>query len=87
MRLQGVLSLATVPGRLADADALARAGTLDLSGVENADSAALAFLLELQRRATAAGGPLRFVGVAPRLQALITFFELDRLLPSQPETA
>lgn len=85
MQLQGELSSVTVPGRLAEADALARAGTLDLSGVQQADSAALAFLLELQRRARAAGTPLRIVGVPPQLRALITFFELEAvLLPPEP---
>lgn len=87
MQLQGELSLGTVPGRLAEADALARAGTLDLSGVGHADSAGLAFLIELQRRARAAGTPLVFTGVPPQLRALITFFDLEPVLLPLPETA
>ena len=87
MQLQGELSLGTVPGRIAEADALARAGTLDLSGVGHADSAGLAFLLELQRRARAAGTPLHIVGVPPQLRALIRFFELETVLLPPPETA
>jgi len=80
-RLQGELSLASVPGRLAEADALVRAGTLDLSGVTHADSAGLAFLLELTRRARASGASLQLVGLPPQLRSLVNFFELDNLLP------
>lgn len=80
-RLQGELSLASVPGRLAEADALARAGTLDLSGITHADSAGLAFLLELTRRARTAGTPLQLTGLPAQLRSLVNFFELDTLLP------
>jgi phospholipid transport system transporter-binding protein len=80
-RLEGELSLASVPGRLAEADALARAGTLDLSGIRHADSAGLAFMLELTRRARAAGSPLQFSSLPPQLLSLVRFFELDTVLP------
>jgi len=73
--------MASVPGRLAEADALARAGTLDLSGISHADSAGLAFLLELTRRARAAGMPLKLIGLPPQLRSLVSFFELEPLLP------
>jgi len=73
--------MASVPGRLAEADALARAGTLDLSGISHADSAGLAFLLELTRRARASGTPLKLIGLPPQLRSLVSFFELEPLLP------
>lgn len=73
--------MASVPDRLAEADALARAGTLDLSGISHADSAGLAFLLELTRRARASGTPLKLIGLPPQLRSLVSFFELEPLLP------
>lgn len=80
VRISGELSLRTVPQRLAEADAWARAGSLDLSGVTHADSAALGLLLELTRRARAAGLSLSFSGLPPSLLALVRFFELQSVL-------
>ncbi|MDP3857891.1 MAG: STAS domain-containing protein [Stagnimonas sp.] len=80
MRLEGELSLKTVPLRLAEADAIVAAGQLDLSGISQADSAGLAFLLELTRRARAAGTPLRLLNPPPQLASLVHFFDLDTML-------
>lgn len=80
MSLPAELNLATVPGLLPQAAALAAAGELDLSGVRSVDSAGLAFLLELQRRARAAGGSLRLRGAGDRVRRLAVFFELEPLL-------
>lgn len=80
MRIDGELTLKTVPARLADADAWSRAGRLDLSGVSHADSAGLALLLELSRRAMAAGTPLTLHSLSPQLASLVAFFELESVL-------
>lgn len=61
-------------------DALAGAASLDLSGVTHADSAGLAFLLELRRRARDQGRELRFTGAPAQLRQLADFFGLTSAL-------
>lgn len=85
--LEGELSFARVPHWLAQADALAGAGTLDLSRVTRADSAGLALLLELRRRARAAGQALRFAAAPPQLTGLAAFFGLHDVLALEPAVA
>lgn len=80
MGLSGELSFATVSGHLAQASALIAAPTLDLSGVTRCDSAGIAFLLELQRRAQAANRPLTFTGASPQLQELAQSYGLSGIL-------
>lgn len=80
MTLPAELTLATLPAVLDQADGLAAAGTLDLAGVQRADSAGIALLLELTRRAAAQGRPLALSGVQPQLRGLIEFFELESAL-------
>lgn len=87
MALTGELTVESVPALLGQADALARCGTLDLSQVGNADSAGVAFLLELTRRARRAGQPLQLTGAGPQLRRLVAFFGLEsalQLSPAQP---
>ncbi|WP_207766003.1 STAS domain-containing protein [Solimonas fluminis] len=74
------LDLASVPGLMSRADALAAGGTLDLSGVREVDSAGVAFLVELQRRAQRQQRTLAFTGAGEGLRRLAAFFELDTLL-------
>lgn len=74
------LDLASVPGLMSRADALAASGTLDLSGVQEVDSAGVAFLVELQRRAQRQQRTLAFSGAGERLRRLAAFFEVDTLL-------
>lgn len=74
------LDLASVPGLMSRADALAAGGTLDLSGVREVDSAGVAFLVELQRRAQRQQRTLAFTGAGESLRRLAAFFELDTLL-------
>lgn len=64
----------------ARADALTADGRVDLSDVRHVDSAGVALLLEMKRRALRAGRPLEFVGVPPQLLGLIGFFGVDTLL-------
>ena len=76
----GPLGFAEVPQYLGQLDQLATAGTLDLSHVTQADSAGLALLLELTRRARRRGASLRFAGAPPQLRELARFFRLDSVL-------
>lgn len=78
--LQGALTLDTLPALLGRSAALCGVGTLDLSGVTRADSAGLAFLLRLQRQATATGRPLRFAGAPAQVQRLAEFLGLGAML-------
>lgn len=56
------------------------AGTLDLAQVTRADSAGIALLLELTRRARAAKAPLAIVNANPQIVSLAKFFGVDSLL-------
>jgi len=78
--LSGSLDLASVPALMSRADELAGVGRLDLSGVTAADSAGIAFLLELQRRARRQQKTLQISGAGKRIRQLAAFFEVDALL-------
>lgn len=82
--LEGELSFARVSHWLAQADALVSgalsASGLDLGKVTRADSAGLALLLELTRRAKKQGRELNLRAAPPQLLQLATFFGLDGVL-------
>jgi anti-anti-sigma factor len=80
MALSGELTVATVPGLMGQADALAASGVVDLSQVTGADSTAVAFLLELTRRAQRAGKALQITGAGDQLRRLVAFFGLESAL-------
>ena len=77
--LSGPLTSASVPGVL-KSFVPAADGVVDLSGVTEYDSAALALLLELARRTTAKGGKLRCVGAPAKLVELAGFFEIEEAI-------
>lgn len=83
MHLQGELTAITAPALLKHAAELIADGTVDLSAVTSADSAGVSLLLELKRRAMAAGKPLAFSHCPQQLRGLLTFFELEEALPIQ----
>lgn len=78
--LEGELSFARVPHWLAQADTLAASPTLDLSRITRADSAGLALLLELTRRARQQGRDLRLLAPPAQLLQLANFFGLASVL-------
>ena len=78
--LEGELSFARVPQWLAQAAALSANDTLDLSRVTRADSAGLALLLELTRRAKARGAVLKLRGAPDQVIDLARFFGLQAIL-------
>ena len=53
----------------------------DLAGVERADSAGLALLIEWMRRARRAGRPVRFLNLPPQMLEIARAASLDRVLP------
>jgi phospholipid transport system transporter-binding protein len=80
-RLQGDLTLEGVPQLLARlGNGAAVRGDLDLAGITRADSAGVALLLELKRRARAAGTEVVFRNAPPQLAHLADFFRLNPVL-------
>ena len=59
---------------------LPASGVVDLAGVAHADSAALAVLLALRRRANADGRRLTFASVPPMLDSLARVYDLEEIL-------
>jgi phospholipid transport system transporter-binding protein len=55
-------------------------GVVDLSGLEHADSAALAVLLALKRRGRAEGRALNFVAVPEKLMSLAKVYGVEDLI-------
>ena len=80
MQLQGALTMSTTPALLRHAGDFVSAGAVDLSAITTADSAGVSFLLELKRRAAAAGKPLQFNHCPAQLRGLVAFFELEDAL-------
>lgn len=80
MDLSGELGFASMPALLQRIDEILDGGTVDLSRVTRADSAGVAFLLELTRRARKSGRELKFTGAGSELRSLIEFLEIDGVL-------
>ena len=78
----GALTFANAEAVLDSASALPlpSGGVADLSGVEHADSAALAVLLALKRRAAAAGTTLAFESVPASIASIARVYGIDTLV-------
>lgn len=74
------LQFGDVEGLLKRCNKLLAGEAADLSQVERLDSAGVALLLELTRRARAQGRTLRIHGLQPRLRSLLRFFAVEDLL-------
>lgn len=83
MRAEGEWTQASAPLVLAQAKDWLDAGSLDLSGISHVDSTGVALLLELSRRAKAAGKSLRFINTPANLLRLAVFFDVSELLHLQ----
>lgn len=81
--LPAQLNFGNVTQVLERSDALLQTGSLDLAPVQQADSAGIALLLELTRRAQTLGKPLVLRGATPQLRELSAFFGVDSLLAFQ----
>lgn len=77
------LDFASVGSVLDRSEALIATGTLDLSPVQSVDSAGVALLLELTRRAKRNGKTLTLTGAAVPVRELSAFFGVDSLLSFQ----
>ena len=64
----------------ASALALPRDGVVDCSSIGAFDSAAIAVLLALKRRAAVEGRRIVFTGLAARLEALATLYDVEEML-------
>lgn len=78
--LRGELGFTTVSGLLDNADSLISKDILDVSGITRCDSAGIALLLELQRRAQRQGRKLKFSGAPEQLTKLIRSYALNGIL-------
>jgi len=80
----GALTFADARAAMAAADALAlpAGGEIDLNGIDAVDSAAIAVLLALKRRAAAEGRRLTFSHVPAALTALADVYGVEDMLVS-----
>lgn len=78
----GALTFADAAGAFAATRAmpLPSAGLVDCAGIVAVDSAAVAVLLSLKRRAANEGKTIAFANVPPALTALATLYGVDTLL-------
>ena len=83
-RLSGALTFRSIPALYAEAEPLMRADSgvdsIDLAGVDAADSAGLALLLEWQAVRPAGAGKLAIRNAPPSLLSLARLCEADGLL-------
>ncbi len=86
--LTGELSMATVPGLLAQRRLFAGKDelTIDLGGVERADSAGVALLVKWQRDARAQQRVISFQNIPPQMLAIARVSGVDELLSLNPES-
>ncbi|NOX26832.1 MAG: STAS domain-containing protein [Gammaproteobacteria bacterium] len=54
---------------------------INLAEISHADSAATAFMVELYRRVSLAGGQISFVEVPPHILSVLAMTSLDTILP------
>jgi phospholipid transport system transporter-binding protein len=82
-RVQGPVTLSTVQPLLEEGARRFDGAEVrvDLSGVTDADSAAVALLLAWTRDAAARGRHIRFEHLTKNLKSLIDLYELGELLP------
>ena len=80
----GMLTFADAAAVFEAAQGLALPGTgsVDLSGLEQADSSALAVMLALKRRAVLEGAKVTFASIPPGLTALAHVYGVEELLAS-----
>jgi anti-sigma B factor antagonist len=82
LSLVGELDMAAAPRFVSQAAEALRSGTrrlfVDLDGVTFVDSAGLAALLNVLRRATASRARLVLVGAQPQIRALLSQTRIDR---------
>lgn len=85
-RVEGDLGFGTVTALYREARRVVEgsAFTVDLGGVQRADSAGLALLVEWTREAYALNRSVRFVNMPAQLKQIASVSGLDRILPLAP---
>lgn len=87
VEISGRLDADCVPDLLASIkDWLSNGGDtlqVELGNIERADSAGIAFLLEIERRARKANKSAEFINPTDQMRAIIDFCELEQVLPLQ----
>jgi anti-sigma B factor antagonist len=63
----------------------ARKVVIDLSNVEYLDSAAIGCLMDIYRRATAAGATVKLAGVQKRVETMLTLTGANQFLEIHPD--
>ena len=89
LRVEGALNFASVTGLVTEAEALFPATgrlRIDLSGVESANSAGLALLLEWLDMARSRRLDLEYLNLPDALGRIAAFSNLGTLLPLAPPT-
>lgn len=83
LQIVGPLTFDSAAGQLGALGVLARGSRLllDLSGVTEVDSSAVALLLHWFRQACSAGAELQFVSPPPGLRQLASVYGVNELLP------
>jgi phospholipid transport system transporter-binding protein len=89
MAVTGALTLATVAADLAQGKAAIAEGarSVDLAGVGELDSSALALLLAWLREARRLGGELAFSNLPQGLTTIARLYGVAELLPASPASA
>lgn len=90
LRVEGALDFGTVRGLLSQGESLIpKSGPveIDLSGVDSANSAGLALLLEWLDIARSRGAELRYVAIPESLARIAELSNLGSLLPTAAESA
>lgn len=84
---QGSLTMRDAAAVLEEGRRLAKAGPLviDMAAVEDADSAALALLLDWLRSGREAGQRVVLRKLPPGLASLAAVYDIDALLPLEPD--
>jgi phospholipid transport system transporter-binding protein len=82
-RLSGSLTVDSVPALLEASTGMLGAGPaeIDCAGIEHADSAAVALMLEWLRQAEAAGGQVVFRDMPERVRAIVELSDLEDVIP------
>ncbi|MEO8630050.1 MAG: STAS domain-containing protein [Betaproteobacteria bacterium] len=82
--VQGAVTLDTAPALLEDAKKQFEGSEIlvDFSGVTQADSSAVALMLEWTRDAAAQGRRIRFANFSENLKTLIALYEVEQFLPA-----
>ena len=85
-KLEGPLVFETVASLFESLPKKAVNIRIDLQGVTELDSSALALFLHWQRQAQALGANLQFLNASDNLNSLITLYNLKRVFPSIQST-